>query len=187
MRNLKSVLFIILLISSLTSIEHISNIVLAIPSDLLNHKYVFGPLVGVIKNDTGNVDWIVTGTWRSILTHDTSENTMQNDQSSGAFKAAIEMIKPDGTCRHTHTLTDFVVNNVTQNTDSNSTIFNGTSTISLSEGPASDIFTTIERSSNGNIFIVTIDQQSIDYHIGNLSLIYGISANPEFIKPLHII
>lgn len=70
---------------------------------------------------------------------------MQNNQSSGAFKAVIEMIKLDGTGIHTHTLTDFVVNKVTRNADSNSTIFNGTYTISLSEGPAVDISTAIER------------------------------------------
>jgi hypothetical protein len=183
MKDLKSVLFITLLISSLASVGYISNSVFAIPSDLLNHKHVFGPLVGVTENDTGITDWVLAGTWRSILTNSTSENTTQNNQSSGAFKAAIEMIKPDGTGRHTHTLTDFVVMNMTQNSDSNSTTFDGTSTVSLREGPVFDVPTTIERSNNGNMFIVTIDPESVDYHFGNSSLIYGISANPEFMKP----
>ena len=154
--------------------------------DLLNHKYVFGPLVGVTSNDIGNVDWVLSGTWRSILSNDTVSNTNENvslgNLSSGVFKAAIEMIKPDGTARHTHTLTDFVVINATQNANSNSTTFNGTSTISLRYGPAVDIPTTIQRSANGNVFTITIDPESVDYHFGKSPLIYGISANPEFMK-----
>jgi hypothetical protein len=43
------------------------------------------------------------------------------------------MVKPDGTARHTHTLTDFVVVNVSH-PDDNSTLYNGTSTLSLKDG-----------------------------------------------------
>src|ERR1044072_8092046 len=177
MNNLKTIISITLLISNLTFVGYISNSAIAIPSDLLVHKYVFGPLVGVTSNDTGNVDWVLSGTWRSMLSNDTVSNTNENvslgNLSSGVFKAAIEMIKPDGTARHTHTLTDFVVMNVTQNANSNSTTFNGTSTI-------------IQRSANGNVFIITIDPESVDYHFGKSPLIYGISANPAFMKMPHI-
>jgi hypothetical protein len=190
MNNLKAILSITLLISSLTFIGYISNSVIAIPSDLRNHEYVFGPLVGVTSNNTGNVDWVLSGTWRSTLSNDTvsstNENVSQSNQSSGVFKAAIEMIKPDGTGRHTHALTNFVVMNAIQNADSNSTTFNGTSTISLRDGPAIDIPTTIERSANGNVFIITIDPESVDYHFGKSPLIYGITANPAFMKTAHL-
>jgi hypothetical protein len=186
MQILKTLLFVTLLISSFTVVEYVKNFAIAIPPDLLNHKHVFGPLIGVTKNDTGDVDWVIAGTWRSILTNDTNDNTTQNNQSSGAFKAAIEMIRPDGTSRHSHTLTDFVVMNSTQNADNNSTIFNGTSTISLHEGPAVDIPTSIQRSNNGNIYIVTIDPESVDYHFGKSPLIYGIVSNPQFMKASYL-
>jgi hypothetical protein len=186
MHDFKILISIISLITSLMLIGYLSNSVNAIPSDLLNHKDFFGPLVGVVENETGEVDWVMTGTWRSILANDTianiNENATQYNQSSGAFKAAIEMIKPDGTGRHTHTLTDFVILNTTRSDDSNSTIFNGTSTISLRDGPAVDIPTTIKRSNNGNVFVIGIDPESVDYHFGKSPLILGITANPEFMK-----
>ena len=47
--------------------------------------------------------------------------------------------------RYTHTLTDFVILNTTRAEDSNSTIFNDTSTISLRDDPAVDIPTTIQK------------------------------------------
>lgn len=73
MKNPKVVLFTTLLISGLVSNEYTLAFVFAIPSDLLNHKYVFGILVGVTENDTGSVDWVLSGTWRSILANDTDE------------------------------------------------------------------------------------------------------------------
>jgi len=189
MYNVKMIISVISLIASLMFIGYISNSVNAIPSDILNHKDFFGPLVGVAENETGDVDWIMTGTWRSILSNDTianiNENATQYNQSSGAFKAAIEIIKPDGTGRYTHTLTDFVILNTTRAEDSNSTIFNDTSTISLRDGPAVDIPTTIQRSNNGNVFVIMIDPESVNYHFGKSPLILGITANPEFMKMPH--
>jgi hypothetical protein len=186
MENPKAILCISLLAFSLIIFGYISNSVRAVPPDLLNQTHVFGPLAGIATNDTANVDWVLTGNWRSILTNDTVTSTnnitMLNNQTSGAFRAAIEMIKPDGTDRHTHALTDFVVNNANQGSENNSTIFNGTSTISLIEGPVVGIPTIIERSSNGNVFVITIDPQSVEYHFGKSPLIYGISANPEFLR-----
>jgi hypothetical protein len=87
------------------------------------------------------------------------------------------MIIPDGPARHTHTLTDFVVLNVC-NPDDNSTLYNGTSTISLQAGPITDIPTSIQKS-NGNVMIINIDPESVDNHFGRLP-IYGIRSDPQF-------
>ena len=78
MHNVKMVISIISLIPSLILIGFVSNSVNAVPSDILNHKYIFGPLVGVAENETGKTDWVVTGTWRSILANDTNANTNEN-------------------------------------------------------------------------------------------------------------
>lgn len=183
MQHPKTILFIGLLLTALASIGYIYNSVSATPqSDLRGLKSTYGPIIGLTTNDTGNVDWLIAGTWRSLLTDDPNGNATLYNQSSGAFTAAIEMIRPDGTDRHTHALTHFVVTNRMQNTDNNSTIINGTSTISLLEAPAIDIPTTIERSNNGNVFLIMIDPESVDYHFGKSPFIYGISANPEFMK-----
>ncbi|MGD9535498.1 MAG: hypothetical protein AB7V56_17220 [Candidatus Nitrosocosmicus sp.] len=126
------------------------------------------------------MDWLLSGNWRSILTNDTNENNTQFNQSTGAFRAAIEMIKPDGTARHTHALTDFEV--IKSYQESNATTFDGTSTISMANGPAVDIPTSIQRSDDGNVFKIMIDPKSVDYHFGNWSLLYGISTNHEILK-----
>lgn len=167
MQFFKAILFTTVVLTMLASIGYISSTVVASQSDPSGLKSAFGSIIGLSVNDTGNVDWLMSGNWRSLLTGDPTGDPILSNQSSGALTAAIEMIKPDGTDRHTHALTHFVVTDRTQNADNNSTIINGTSTISLLEGPAVDIPTTIERSNNGNLFIVTIDPERVDYHFGN--------------------
>jgi hypothetical protein len=183
MQNLTTLtllLFAAILVSSFVYIGSISNPIMAIPPQLIDDQFIFGPIAGLSENESGAVDWIMVGNWRSNMVNDT---TAQHNQSSDVFNAAIEMIKPDGTARHTHTLTDFVVLNVSH-PDTNSTLYNGTSTISLRDGPATDIPTTIQKS-NDSAITINIDPESVDNHFGKLP-IYGITVNPDLIKPPHM-
>ncbi len=182
MQNLKTLtlLFAAILVSSFVYIGSISNPVNAIPPQLINDQFIFGPIAGLSENESGAVDWVMVGNWRSNIVNDTS---VQNNQSSDVFNAAIEMIRPDGTARHTHTLTDFVISSVSH-PDNNSTLYNGTSTISLRDGPATDIPTSIQKS-NDSVITINIDPESVDNHFGKLP-IYGVTINPDLIKPPHM-
>ena len=53
--------------------------------------------------------------------------------------------------------------------------YNGTSTISLQAGPATDIPTSIQKS-NDNVIIIHLDPESVGNHFGNLP-IYGLTIN----------
>jgi len=180
---------IAVLFITIASIGYISNSVNAIPSTFLDRTFVFGPLIGVTTNDTGNVDWLLSGTWRSSLTNLTDSgvitNSTQDNQTDGRFVAAIEMIKPNGLSRHTHTLTDFVVTSSSQNEQNGSTIYNGTSTISLRDGPALQVPTIIQKSNNNSVFKITIDPESVDYHFGKSPVIYGITAPNDLMQKSH--
>lgn len=173
MRNLRNVVFASLLISGFLSLNLISDPlnVNAIPRELLDKNFIFGPISGEVENENGTTEWIIVGNWRTSLTNDTN---VQNNETSNAFNAAIDMIRSDGTTRHTHTLTEFKI--IDMNTDNNSTFYNGTSTISLREGPALDIPTSIQKF-NDQVFVIKIDPESVDNHFGN-SAIYGVVADP---------
>jgi hypothetical protein len=54
--NLKTILSIVWLMSSLIFIGYLSNSVNTIPSDLLDDKHVFGSLVGITVSETWKVD-----------------------------------------------------------------------------------------------------------------------------------
>ena len=81
------------------------------------------------------------------------------------------MIKPDGTVKHTHALTNFVLSN-SSNTDSNTTVYNGTSTISLKEGPVNEVPTSV-KVMNNCVLSIWLNPESVKDHFGD-DLIYGI-------------
>jgi hypothetical protein len=62
------------------------------------------------------------------------------------------MVKPDGTMKHTHALTNFVLSN-SSNTNSNTTGYNGTFTISLKKVPVNEVPTSIKVMNKGVLSI----------------------------------
>jgi hypothetical protein len=147
---------------------------MAIPSQFIDDQFVFSPIAGLSENESGAVDWIMVGNWGLNITNDTDN---QNNQFSDVFNTAIEMVKPDGPARHTHTFTDFVVVNVSH-PDDNSTLYNGTSTLSFKDDPATDSPSSVQKS-NYNVIIIKIDPESVDNHYDKLP-IYGIISDPKF-------
>ncbi|HYO06900.1 MAG TPA: hypothetical protein VER14_07945, partial [Phototrophicaceae bacterium] len=128
MKVSKNLLLTAFLITSLVPIAYSFNNVNAVSPDVVQGQYSFGPIVGVQDDEQGNATWILFGTWKSNLINQTnSENN--NNNSSGVFDAAIEMIKPDGTAKHTHALSQFVLANSTD-VGNQTSVFNGTSTVS---------------------------------------------------------
>jgi len=81
------------------------------------------------------------------------------------------MINFNGTGEHTHTLTNFALEDVTM-PDNLTTIFNGTSTANFREGPIIHIPTTITIT-NGKVISIWLDPAKINYHYGDTP-VYGI-------------
>jgi hypothetical protein len=90
------------------------------------------------------------------------------------------MVMLNGTGGHTHTITNFVLANVSQ-PDNMTKIFNGTSTASMREGPVTDIPTSIEIIGD-KIISIWLDPSKIDNHYGNTP-IYGILVDDDEHRP----
>ncbi len=175
MQNYVTLILVIMLISGFAFLGLIATTTLALPIDFLDNTYVFGPITGLTQDNNGTIDWVLAGVWRASLPNATDTSI---DTNSSSFNAAIEMIRPDGTGRHTHTLTDFTLLNSSQS-DTNSTFYNGTSTVSLAKSPALDIPTSIALS-NKSAISIWLDPESVDHHFGDSHTIFGIVASPEF-------
>lgn len=140
-------------------------IIMGIPPDFVKGDYLFGRTVGIVDDENGNPLWIVSGIWKTNLSNQT-----QAGDNSTVFDTSFEMIKTDGTSKHTHTLTDFVLTNVAN--QNNVTVFNGTGTISMPKGPITEVPLSIQVM-NKDLGIINIDSNKIDNHFGNDPL-YGI-------------
>ncbi|HET7147259.1 MAG TPA: hypothetical protein VFI73_02060 [Candidatus Nitrosopolaris sp.] len=115
-----------------------------------------------IQNDASTLKpaWIVSGVFRM---------DMMNTPSP-VFNATFYMIKKDETASHQHTISDFKLNG-TPTTTSNSTIFNGTSTVTMKNGPVKDVPTSISFL-DGSAVRIWLDPSKTNNHFGNTA-IYG--------------
>jgi hypothetical protein len=96
---------------------------------------------------------------------------MENfNSTSPTFNASFYMVKTDGTATHTHDVYDFVISGE-PTSSGNSTTYNGTSTVTMREGPVTDVPTTITVLDDSAISIL-FDPSKTNNHFGN-SAIYG--------------
>lgn len=164
----------------LVSVAYVFNNVHAISPDVVQGQYSFGPIVGVQDDEQGNTTWILFGTWKSNLINQTNG---ENNNSSGVFDAAIEMIKPDGTAKHTHALSQFVLANSTD-VGNQTSVFNGTSTVSLRDGPVTQVPTSIMLMNN-NTLSISLNPANVENHFDD-DAIYGVVLNASDAKPLNL-
>jgi hypothetical protein len=173
---LKNFVLSAFLMATLLSSAYGFSSVMAVPPDLIQGNYVLGHILGVQDDEQGNTTWLLFGTWKANLNNQTNSEA---DNSSSAFNAAIEMIKPDGTMKHTHALTNFVLTN-SSNPNSNTTVYNGTSTISMKEGPVNEVPTGI-KVMNKSVLSIWLNPASVKDHFGD-DVIYGIVQNKSDAK-----
>ena len=117
-----------------------------------------------LQNDPSDnaTTWILGGVYR-----------MENLSSEApTFNASFYMVKTDGNSSHSHDIYDLVLNTpIIDNTTSNSTHLNGTTTVTMKDGPITDVPTNITILGD-NAINIWIDPSKVNNHFGD-SPIYG--------------
>ena len=151
----------------------VSSLIIILAAIPINNAYSINPTnptneitkgsISSISNDPSNSStaWIITGVYK-----------MENVEKSPTFNSTFYMIKTDGTNKHTHSINDFKVDAAPiLNTSNNSTILNGTSTVTMKEGPVNDVPTQITLLGDSAIKIL-LEPTKVNNHFGN-GPIYG--------------
>ena len=114
------------------------------------------------NGNTTDPAWVLGGVYRFT----------EFNSSSPAFYASFYMTKIDGTAEHIHSIYDLKLSNSpVVDSSSNSTILNGTTTVTLKDGPVSNVPTQIELLDESAIAI-TVDGNLTNTHFGTTP-IYG--------------
>jgi hypothetical protein len=157
------------------------------PQQYQRGNHTFGIISSMQNDESGQPAWIVAGHWTSTLAgnntvnvNQTTANTTRAPFGGSPFDMQIEMVRIDGSAGHTHSITNFVVANVSQ-PDNMTKVFNGTSTASMEKGPVTDIPTTI-RIIGDKVISIWIDPSRIESHYGNTP-IYGLVMDIEKHRP----
>jgi hypothetical protein len=116
-----------------------------------------GTISSTQNGSDGKPEWKVSGTWKFT-------NLSSN---SPTFNASFDMMKLDGSSKHKHTI-DATITSADFSRAGKSSIrtYSGTATISMKEGPVSDVPIVIKLSSDGNISIIP-DPTKTQGHFGN--------------------
>ena len=158
----------------------------AFPQQYQSGNQIFGVISSVQNDESGQPAWIVTGPWTTTLLSDSPTNASQpmgnatGPFGGSPFNIQVQMVRLDGTAGHTHTITNFVLANVSQ-PNNMTKVFNGTSTASMREGPVTDIPTTI-RIMGDKVISIWLDPSRIENHYGNTP-IYGLVMDVDKPRP----
>lgn len=153
-----------------------NNQVMAYPRGYEKGNTTFGTIASIQNDENGNPSWIVSGHWKGNLLNNQSQSnsTSQGNTSSSplgsVFNTSFKMVKLNGTAAHNHTITNFVLSNMSM-PNNMTRIFNGTATASLKEGPVTDIPTSI-RIMGDKVISIWLDPSKVNNHFGNTP-IYG--------------
>ena len=159
-------IFIVLAGLLLTMTSLYNHNIFAAETNKPNSSSLKGALTSLQNDKDGKPAWIVSGVFK-ISNY---SNKTNNTSTSPVLNASFYMIKLDGTSSHTHTVSDFKITGKPQ-ISGNSTTINGTSTVTMKEGPVTNVPTSIKILDNSAITI-WFDPTKVENHFGNTP-IYG--------------
>jgi len=151
-------------------------------------NYTFGAISSVQDDNNGKPAWILTGFWKTNLINNTATTTPTSSANgpglqggnANVFTASFRMIMTNGSAMHTHSITNFVLQNKSM-PNKTTVVFNGTASASLREGIVPDIPTSI-KVTDGRVISIWLDPAKVKNHYGNTP-IFGIVFRHEMGPP----
>lgn len=139
-----------------------------------------GSISSIQNDEKGQPAWIMAGGWKLFLMPSESNSTKAPDAK---FNAKFTMTKLDGTSKHVHTISDFVMTNMSD--DGNTTTFTGNVTMTMKDAPQKNIPITI-KIMNHNVISISLDPV-VNSHLGNTPM-YGtvLLANMGYHSMAHM-
>jgi hypothetical protein len=147
--------------------------------------YAFGTIASLQNDENGNPTWIVSGLWKGSLSMDnktqggggnqstttTAATTETGGLPNATFYSKVNMVMTNGSALHDHEIYDFRLTDMTMPNNS-TTVYNGTATITMREGPVPNVPVSI-RTMDNNVISIWADPTKINNHFGNTP-IFGI-------------
>ena len=155
--------------------------------------YARGTVASVQNDKDGKPAWIVSGLWRGSLINMTSSAAIMMSSSSAAnktitskanlptatFNAIFNMVMLNGSASHEHQISNFTLTGMSMPSKT-TTLYNGTATITMKEGPVNDVPISI-RTLNDNVISIWLDPAKTMNHFGNTP-IYGTITQEVLIR-----
>jgi hypothetical protein len=164
-------------------------------------EYAAGSIASLQNDQNGNPTWIVSGYWKgSVMRYESEEeervanqtatnaNTpnmttvttaTSNKDATARFKAMFDMVMTNGSAMHNHAIYNFTLMNMSM-PNNTTTIFNGTATITMREGPIHNVPVSIGIMDD-NVITIWADRTKLNNHFGDTP-IYGTVMKHVVVK-----
>jgi hypothetical protein len=138
--------------------------------------YASGTIASLQNDKDGKPAWVVSGLWRGSLTNMSSADAMMSSSSANAttsqknlptatFNSVFNMVMLNGSASHKHQISNFTLTGMSM-PDKKTVVYNGTTTITMKEGPINDVPISI-RTLNDNVISIWVDPAKTMNHFGN--------------------
>jgi hypothetical protein len=153
--------------------------------------YARGTIASVQNDKDGKPAWIISGLWRGSLTNMSSTTAMMSSSSANTtttskgnlptaiFNAVFNMVMLNGSALHEHQISNFTLTGMSMPSKT-TTVYNGTATITMKEGPVNDVPISV-RTLNDNAISIWVDPAKTMNHFGNTP-IYGTITQEVLIR-----
>ena len=136
-------------------------------------EFTLGNIASLQNESSLSPAWILSGLWNTSLNHELlSAQANASYLGPSFFNASFEMVKTDGSARHTHAITNFNERESSVSNNNRTLVFNGTATVSMEEGPIENVSTNLTML-NDNIISIWLDPRMTGNHFGDKP-IFGI-------------
>ena len=145
-------------------------------------SYAFGTIASLQNDENGNPTWIVSGLYKASLS---MNNKTQDGAATGSLPNAtvdskFNMVMTNGSAMHDHEIYDFTLTDMSEPNNS-TTVFNGTATITMRQGPVPDVPVSIKAMEN-NAVSIWVEPTKIQNHFGNTPIFGTIEKLLEVAK-----
>jgi hypothetical protein len=120
--------------------------------------YASGTISSLQNDENGNPTWIVSGIWKGSL-------STKYSPPNATLYSKFNMVMTNGSALHEHEIFDFKLTNITTLNDS-TTIYNGTVTITMRQGPVTNVPISI-KSLESNVISLWADRAMTNNHFGD--------------------
>src|ERR687897_2573071 len=144
--------------------------------------YGFGTIASLQNDENGNPTWIVSGIWKGSLSVGNETQGVGGNQTNTAsaaanatsttgglpnatFNSKFNMVMTNGSAMHDHEIYNFKLAGMS-NPNNTTSVFNGTATITMRQGPVENVPVSIKRIDN-NVISIWADPAMINNHFGN--------------------
>src|SRR5919205_3793520 len=154
--------------------------------------YARGTIASLQNDKDGKPAWIISGLWRGSLTNMSSTTAMMSSPSSAnntttskgnlltaIFNAVFNMVMLNGSALHEHQISNITLTSMSMPSKT-TTVYNGTATITMKEGPVNDVPISV-RTLNDNAISIWVDPAKTMNHFGNTP-IYGTITQEVLIR-----